>query len=238
MVHITPDTESVLVSRVAAYVQEYMSNYDASHDYQHILRVLGLSRCILDASPTEQYNQHLVTLSALLHDVGDRKYLLPGQDSSTLVEHILLDFGASPELAKDVQTIVMNVSYSSEIKHPEYVMEVISRYPELAVVQDADRLDAIGAVGVGRCFTFGGAMYGKARAQAADAGKRDLSNGRGLNETMQHFDDKLVRLEGMMKTAAGRDLARERTARLTEFMGWWDAEVTVEKTGLDVLAAM
>lgn len=111
-------------------------------------------------------------------------------------------------MAKKIQTICQNVSYSSEIKNPAHVTAVISEYPELAVVQDADRLDAIGAVGIGRMFTYGGAK-----------------TGRSLDESMQHFDDKLLRLEGMIKTDVGRELARERTERLRVFKEWWGQEV-------------
>merc|ERR1712225_97254 len=104
-------------------------------------------------------------------------------------------------------TFDLAVSYSSEIKDRGHVETMIGKYPELAIVQDADRLDAIGAVGIGRTFTFGGAK-----------------NARDMGETIQHFDDKLVKLESMMKTAPGRRMARERTERLNMFKGWWEDE--------------
>jgi uncharacterized protein len=150
---------------------------------------------------------HVVTLGALLHDVGDKKYLEPGQDANTLVLSTLLGFGAPEELAIKVQRIVLGISYSSEIKDPAQVQILIQKYPELAVVQDADRLDAIGAIGIGRTFTFGGAKGAK-----------------HMGETIDHFDDKLVRLESMMKTAPGKRMARERTERLLTFKSWWAEE--------------
>ncbi|POR38197.1 Uncharacterized protein TPAR_01605, partial [Tolypocladium paradoxum] len=79
---------------------------------------------------------------------------------------------------------------------------------------DADRLDALGAVGVGRAFAFGGAR------------------GRGLGDTVDHFEEKLVRLEGMMKTETGRALARVRTERIRAVQAWWREET--EGEGLDV----
>lgn len=204
---------ATLIPKVTAFVQEYMSKYDGSHDFNHIKRVVGLAHLIYKRlkedtpSYVEGLDLYAITLAALLHDVGDKKYLEPGQDPNTLVLATLLSFGAPEDLAIKVQRIVVGVSYSSEIKDPEQVQAMIQKYPELAIVQDADRLDAIGAVGIGRTFTFGGAK-----------------GGRPMGETIQHFDDKLEKLESMMKTEPGRILARERTERLKTFKRWWEEE--------------
>ncbi len=131
----------------------------------------------------------------------------PGQDANTLVLATLLSFGAPEDLAIKVQRIVLGVSYSTECKDPAQTRAMIEKYPELAVVQDADRLDAIGAIGIGRTFTFGGAKGAKEMA-----------------ETIQHFEDKLVKLESMMKTVPGMRMARERTERLETFKSWWEEE--------------
>jgi uncharacterized protein len=215
MAQLDNDSESQLIAKVTAYVQQYMSHYDGSHDYAHIQRVLALTRQIASASTTQGYDALTITLSALLHDVGDKKYLQSGEDASTLVRDVLLRFNAPAELARKVQTIVSAVSYSSEVKDPATVKRVLSQYPELAVVQDADRLDALGAVGIGRAFTYGGAAGGKAGGKG---------RGRGMAETMEHFTEKLERLEGLMKTEVGRGMARERTERLRVFRDWWEEE--------------
>ncbi|OHE95322.1 HD domain-containing protein [Colletotrichum orchidophilum] len=208
MAQITSPISEELVSKVTKYVEAYMAKYDASHDFNHIKRVVSLAHRIHARSPaTPALDKHIITLSALLHDVGDRKYLQPGEDASTLVSAVLQSLGAEPELAARVQTICLGVSYSSEIKDPPRVRGLIAEYPELAVVQDADRLDAIGAVGIGRCFTFGGAK-----------------GARSMDDSIVHFEEKLIRLEGMMKTDAGREMARERTKRLLTFMEWWQDE--------------
>ncbi|EXF74929.1 HD domain-containing protein [Colletotrichum fioriniae PJ7] len=209
MAQTASPTNEELVSEVTKYVEAYMAKYDASHDFNHIKRVVSLAHRIHAQSPATApaLDKHTITLSALLHDVGDRKYLQPGEDASTLVSTLLRSLSAAPELAVRVQTICLGVSYSSEIKDPARVQALIVEYPELAVVQDADRLDAIGAVGIGRCFTFGGAK-----------------GARSMDDSIEHFEEKLVRLEGMMKTDAGREMARERTKRLLTFMEWWQDE--------------
>jgi uncharacterized protein len=194
-----------LVAKVTDYVRDYMSHYDGSHDFNHIQRVVHLAHTIQASTPTATSPQ-VVTLAALLHDVGDRKYLKPGEDASRLVATVLLSLGASQALAEKVQAICLGVSYSSEVKDPARVVALIEEHPELAVVQDADRLDAIGAVGIGRTFAFGGARA------------------RSLEDTIEHFGDKLVRLEGMMKTEAGQRMARERTERLLQMQEWWRLE--------------
>lgn len=210
-------THAALIASVDEYVQEYMSHYDPSHDYKHIQRVLRLSRVILaqeraSASPSQSpvaYDNTLITLGALLHDVGDKKYLQPGQDPSTLVRDVLLQRNCPADLADKVQDLVLHVSFSTEKKNPQPTRDKIAALPELAIVQDADRLDAIGAVGIGRCFAFTGA--------------KDLA-GTGLDGAVDHFVDKLELLEGMMKTDTGRKLARERTQRIKTFRGWWESE--------------
>jgi uncharacterized protein len=197
-----------LIAKVTSYVREYMAAYDPSHDFNHIQRVVGLAQTIHAKTAVHPpLDLRIITLAALLHDVGDRKYLKPGEDASKMVHAALVTLGADAALAERIQTICLGVSYSSEVKDPERVRSLIQGgYPELAVVQDADRLDAIGAVGIGRVFTFGGAK------------NRDM----GLS--LQHFDDKLLRIQGLMKTDAGREMARERSERLLLFKEWWLAE--------------
>ncbi|OAA77182.1 HD domain protein [Akanthomyces lecanii RCEF 1005] len=193
--------DEALIARVTDYVKEYMSHYDSSHDFNHITRVLRLAQHIQARTPNT--SQAVVTLAALLHDVGDKKYLQPGEDASRLIHATLRSLGAGDALAEKVQAICLGVSYSSEVKDPGRVVALIEEHPELAVVQDADRLDAIGAVGIGRTFAFGAAK------------------GRDLEDTIRHFEEKLLKLEGMMKTETGRALARERSERIRLMLEWW-----------------
>ena len=115
--------------------------------------------------------------------------------------------GAVDMLANKVQKICNWVSYSHEIANAGEIQNVLKEVPELAIVQDADRLDALGAVGIARCFSFGG------------------MKGRSLEDSMKHCEEKLMRLEKMMKTDTGRAWAEKRTMRIEEFSSWWDTEI-------------
>lgn len=217
-----------LIVRVTAFVKGYMDRFDGSHDFSHILRVLGNAHHILSTlrnahSPlydetASRLDETAITLAALMHDVGDRKYLRQGEDPSTLVLHKLLELGAAPSLAEKVQTICTNVSWTQEQKDPSHTKAIIKKFPELAVVQDADRLDSIGAVGIGRVFTFGGA---KTR--------------RRMRESAEIFEGKLLKIEAQMKTEAGKEIARHYTERLKDFKHWWDEEMGREEDGESIL---
>ncbi|KNG81774.1 HD superfamily hydrolase [Aspergillus nomiae NRRL 13137] len=213
-----------------------MASHDPSHNPQHVHRVVSLAQKILareTARAASVYDADVVHLAALLHDIGDRKYLsqvaaisasIQGRaaeeeeavDPQRLVYCVLVAHGADEALAEKVQMIVSHVSYTTERAKPEEVGRLIREgYPELAIVQDADRLDAIGAVGIGRCFTFLGAK-----------GKNFCPEGMWvMDNAIEHFEEKLVRLESMMKTETGREMARVRTARLKEFQEWWAVEM-------------
>lgn len=203
---------SDLYLSVYKYVETYMCRYDVSHDFNHVLRVLALAKHILaeelTLDPTRRIHKQVVILAALLHDVGDRKYIQPGENAEQLISDLLTKNGCPPRFVARVTLVVENVSYNNEIKRPQLVKAMIGSHPELAIVQDADRLDAIGAIGIGRVFAFGAVK------------KPD----RGLEGSVEHFSEKLEKLEGMMKTRTGRKLARERTQRLVSFRQWWNEE--------------
>ncbi|PWW72386.1 hypothetical protein C7212DRAFT_287667 [Tuber magnatum] len=208
---VTEDTP--LITATKEFVRDYMSKYDSSHNYQHIERVLAQSLAILHAtrasSPETRHDENLVILLALLHDVGDKKYSPVTATTAGPAENFLLSAGASPDLASLLQKLINNVSYSHEQANPQQVAELVRQYPELAIVQDADRLDAIGALGIGRTFTFGAV---KAREG-------------GLGAVIRHFDEKLLKLADGMKTVEGRRVARERGERVRAFREWWREEV-------------
>jgi uncharacterized protein len=215
-----------IIGAATNFVQQHMSAFDASHDYNHVTRVLALAKVILrdensslprpsiaprgdendwEPIPSIGLSEPIVVLGALLHDVNDSKYFNQFEGPVRLAD-LLQRWGADNQLALRVERLCEGVSYSTEMRDPHLVRNLIQEIPELAVVQDADRLDAIGAIGIGRCFTFG------------------ASRGRGLPDSVQHFEEKLLRLETMMKTRIGKEMARARTGRIKEFMRWWDDE--------------
>ncbi|KAJ5601169.1 hypothetical protein N7510_010703 [Penicillium lagena] len=231
-----------LYKKMTSFVTDYMSSYDPSHDMAHVQRVVSLSMKILHGEqglhPDIGYNPTVVKLAALLHDVEDRKYSSNAalvaqvtgisesevlkaegthqQQPCSIASYVLSAHGMDARLADKIQKIIYHVSYSKECKDPELVRNMVSQYPELGIVQDADRLDALGAIGIGRCFTFLGAQGKKF---VGPDGKWEMEN------SIQHFGEKLEKLEGMMKTQTGRKMARERTARLKIFKGWWEEEM-------------
>lgn len=236
-----------LFTTLTTFVNACMANHDPSHNPAHVHRVVSLARSILRAErarhPATLYDDTVVDLAALMHDIGDRKYLpqvreVVARSSSSsrsaveegkeveevpadeLVLRAMLSHGADRDLAQRVQRIVSHVSYTKEKKDPQAVRRVIEEEgcAELAIVQDADRLDALGAVGIGRCFTFLGAQ---GRQFIPADGAWEMKN------AIEHFQEKLERLEGMMKTETGREMARVRTQRLVEFRGWWEEEIDV-----------
>ena len=209
-----PASDAPLFAAINDYVYNYMSSpsHDASHDYQHVLRVLSNAHKILlaerAARPNVDYDATSVYLAALLHDVGDHKYIAAGEEAHGGVKDVLVACGAEPRLADKVEAIVLNVSFSHEKRNPDAVAAALSAYPELGIVQDADRLDAIGAVGVGRAFS-----YGAAKCQ-----------GQPMQRAVDHYEEKLYRIENMMKTGTGKDMARERTEILRVFEKSWRGE--------------
>lgn len=207
-----PVLDTDLLASVNAFVFDYMSKYDNSHDYQHILRVVSNSNRILQseiiANPSATYNTTILFLAALLHDVGDHKYIKQGEDVENQIANILKQRGAEEDLALTVQNIVKNVGYTNEVKNTKSVAQALQKYPELAIVQDADRLDAIGAVGVARCFSFGAAKFPE----------------QPMSRAIDHFEEKLYKLADMMKTNTGKEMAQRRNKVLQGFAKEWEDE--------------
>ena len=177
-----------------------MGRFDPSHDVSHIQRVCELAEVIesreRSSNPTICYFSDVIALASLLHDVGEKEYLLEGEDGENMVEHLLLSLSGEVALESEVQAIVNHVSYSSEVKDTDKVQDFLSQHPELAVVQDADCLDALGSFGIARCFAY-------------NAVKKY-----NLGTAVAYFVEKLENLEGVMKTQAGKQIAATRTQRL------------------------
>ncbi|KAF2865549.1 hypothetical protein BDV95DRAFT_249631 [Massariosphaeria phaeospora] len=180
----------------------YQDHFDPSHDYEHIMRVVKNASVIVERTERENpalvssWDRTIIYVGCLMHDVGDGKYIKKGEDGVKIQEDLLMECGASPEYARRIQTIATHVSFTGESKNPKRLKEIIQQYPELAVVQDADRLDAIGAIGTGRCFTYGGA--GTVRRQQT------------INRAVQMLDQRFKYYVDWMKTDVGREMAQRR----------------------------
>jgi uncharacterized protein len=206
-----------LFDSICSFVYTYMSQpgHDNSHDWQHILRVVSNANRLLHleikAHPSTSYNTSALFLAALLHDVGDHKYAHPGEDIENQIFNALKERGADDNLSARVQTVVKHVSYTHEVRNPEAVKFTLQKYPELAIVQDADRLDAIGAVGVARCFSFGASKFPD----------------QPMTRAIDHFEEKLYKLADMMKTESGKMVAQKRKKVLEEFAREFREEVAL-----------
>jgi uncharacterized protein len=204
-------------SNVAEYVKNITDRYDSGHGWRHIERVVKLSDYISEREGCG--DRETIILAALIHDVGDRKFE-NGENISEL-STILERSGVAPDIIRDVLFIKENLSFSASDR-------VIEKSVELNIVQDADRLDAIGAIGIARAFNYGGfknrEIYDP-EYNALQVG--DMKAYRNSSSpTINHFYEKLLLLKGMMNTETGKKLAEERhrfmELFLEQFYREWD----------------
>lgn len=180
-----------------AYVKNFFNNDSSGHDFQHTLRVYKIAMII---SETEKCNLEEVKLIALLHDVDD--YKISPNTSGTLdnARNFLSSHGKSPSYIDKICTDISKISFSK--RHASSSLSI-----EGKIVQDADRLDAIGAIGIARTFAYGGA---NGNVLYDPDTKKD--------STIKHFYDKLLKIESLMNTEYGKTLAKERTIFLKTFL--------------------
>ncbi|PIA18669.1 hypothetical protein COEREDRAFT_79676 [Coemansia reversa NRRL 1564] len=230
---------SQVIKNTERFVCEYMKKYDCSHDWHHVQRVvrqaLALAKTELESRAVDL---EIVHLAALLHDVNDAKYRDDGEEQFSCVG-FLVGIGVDRAKAKIVGRIVDSVSFRKELLAAEHDKMGISSSDErewrrncveLACVQDADRLDAIGAFGVLRCAAFSGArnrpLYDP-DDQAADnityaQYVRQSSSATGT--AVSHFHEKLLKLSLMMKTKRGKQEAERRHVFMIKFLHQLDDE--------------
>ncbi|KAM5566399.1 hypothetical protein ABKV19_014868 [Rosa sericea] len=207
------------VRKAEELVVKSMKGNDASHDPAHVWRVRDLALSLAreeQALSSNSDSMQIVELAALLHDIGDYKYLRdPSEDK--LVEHFLIDSGIEESKKTKIIKIINGMGFKDELAGLTN-----SDLPlEFGVVQDADRLDAIGAIGIARCFTFGGSRN-RVLHDPNIQPRSDLSKEKYMKKeeqtTVNHFHEKLLKLKDLMKTKAGRKRAEKRHKFMEEFL--------------------
>lgn len=212
------DTETGLVERVAAHLKTRFMAESSGHDWHHIHRVWKLAQQI---GAREGANQAVVELAALVHDIADWKFH-EGDDSvgPREAERLLVQEGARREIIDQVVEIVSTISYKGAGVKTEM------RTLEGQCVQDADRLDAMGAIGIARCFAYGGhagrSMYDPDESPVLHATAEAYKAAKGTS--LNHFYEKLFLLKDRMNTATGRSMAEQRHQFMEDFVAQFLAE--------------
>lgn len=203
---------STLVWKTRDYVQQELSRAEGGHDWEHVRRVWQTSKLLLEQTP--EADAEVVELAALLHDIADSKF--HGGDEEIgprTAANWLHSQPIEPSRAEHVIQIVRHMGFKGGGASS-------FRSLEMDLVQDADRLDALGAIGIARCFSFGGYKgnpiflpdFKPNPGMSKEEYKK--SNGPSLN----HFYEKLLLLKDRMNTQAGREEAQRRDAFLRQFL--------------------
>lgn len=196
--------ESKVIQATKAFVKNELQHAEGGHDWFHIERVY--KNALLIASQ-EKVNLEIVSLGALLHDIADSKFYngdesIGPKKASTFLKGLHL----KASVVKHVEEIIKNISFKGGNTQQNFTS------PELNVVQDADRLDAIGAIGIARTFNYGGfknrKMYDPSIAPKLNMSKEEYK--KGENPTINHFYEKLLLLKDRMNTKTGTKMAQQR----------------------------
>lgn len=213
-------TTEQLIETTAAFVRQTLQQAEGGHDWWHILRVWNNAKLI---AQTEPANMLVVELAALLHDIADSKFHDGNEDigPQTAVA-FLKEQQADDAIIDHVEKIIRNMSFKSSFDAKVF------HSPELGVVQDADRLDAIGAIGIARAFNYGGfkgrELHNPDIKPNLQMSKEEYK--KTTAPTINHFCEKLLLLKDKMNTPTARKLAEERhhymEGFLEQFYAEWD----------------
>ena len=213
-------SEQEIIRKVSDFVSEAMQKHDSGHGWSHIERVVRLALHICDCEG--RGDRFTIELGALMHDIGDHKFA--AHDGPAEIRRLLGSLGVDQPVIDEVVSINENISFSKG-------QSVIVKSDELQIVQDADRLDAMGAIGIARAFSYGG-FRGREiyDPRAGIAGPPGLASSSTKSaSTVHHFYDKLLMLRELMNTATGRKLADERhdfmVRYLEQFFSEWNSGI-------------
>lgn len=210
-----------MIEAAKRYIEDIFARDFSGHDAFHTLRVLNLAERI---AAKEGADMEIVQLSALLHDVDDRKLSPETHETQGNARAFLLRQGMEAEKIEKICHIIAQISFKgSDTVAPDTL--------EGQCVQDADRLDAIGAIGIARTFAFGGSrkrkMYDPAEPPVENMDAAAYAKNEG--HTINHFYEKLLLLKDMMNTASAKEIAAARHAYMEEFLCEFYAEWNGEK---------
>lgn len=207
-----------IISKTIEFVQLTLADAEAGHDWFHIERVYKTAKTI---NAVEKGDELIVALAALLHDIADSKFNggdeeIGPQKAGDFLKSIHVD----EEIIVQVQQIIRNLSYKASFGTLTFASK------ELDIVQDADRLDAIGAIGIARAFTYGGyknrVLYNPEIKPNLNMSKEEYKN--TTAPTINHFYEKLLLLKDLMKTQTGRAMAEKRHQFMADYLEQFYAE--------------
>lgn len=215
-------TMQAIIDQTINFVKITLAHAETGHDWFHIERVYKTAQTI---NAKEKGDDLIVALAALLHDIADSKF--NGGDEEIgpkKAGDFLKSIGLSDDIVLHVQEVIRNLSYKASLG------TITFKSKELDVVQDADRLDAIGAIGIARAFTYGGyknrVLYDPAIPANLKMSKEEYKN--TTAPTLNHFYEKLLLLKDLMKTEAGKEIAEQRhqfmLTYLEQFYGEWEGK--------------
>lgn len=212
-----------LVDKTIVFVKKSLIDAEGGHDWWHVYRVWKLAKQI---AQTEQVNMLVVELGALLHDIADSKFYAGDEMIGPKKARIFLtSIGVETSVIKHVEDIITNISFRKGFNQLQF------QSLELNVIQDADRLDAMGAIGIARAFNYGGfknrAIYHPDIKPNLNLTKEEYKNSSA--PTINHFYEKLLLLKDRMNTATGKAMAVHRhqflESYLAEFYEEWQGVV-------------
>ncbi|WP_191858337.1 HD domain-containing protein [Hanstruepera ponticola] len=216
-------SNSLIILNTIDFVKKELKDAEGGHDWFHIERVY---KNALNIGRHESVDLEVVQLGALLHDIADSKF----HDGDETIgpkkaREFLFQQNVSSEVIEHVVKIIANMSFSKSLDK-----NIIFTSPELEVVQDADRLDAVGAIGIARAFNYGGfkdrAIYDPEITPNLNLSKAEYKN--STAPTINHFYEKLLLLRDKMNTKTGKRLAENRhkfmMQYLEQFYSEWEGE--------------
>lgn len=212
-------TQNEIIQKTIEYVKQEFGNDSSGHDWWHIYRVWKNAVAICKHEKADLF---IVELAALLHDLDDWKFNESEDETPYRAKAWMESCGIDPQISQAVCEIIMHVSYKGA--HVENKMKSLEGF----IVQDADRLDAIGAIGIGRAFAYGGyknrPMYDPESPNQMHASFEQYKNSKSA--TINHFYEKLLLLKDMMNTATAKKIAEQRHEImlhfLDQFMNEWE----------------